>query len=261
MYNTGVIFIAGLLIGSVLLFVAIVLCVEFGRRLGRRHLQGGAKELTGYAPIESALFALLGLLIAFTFYGAATRFDYRRMLIIDETNAIGTAYLRLQTLPAAVQPPLKALFKDYVGERLAVYRDLDDAGKIAAHLRRCDSLQRAIWDKAVASAPKAPDNAVRVILLPALNQMFDIASTRVLSVFLHPPMAIYGLMLLIVLICSVLAGLGMATVPHRSWVHIVAFALVLSATIYVILDMEYPRKGLITINEFDQTLVNLEKGM
>ena len=62
------------------------------------------------------------LLVAFTFSGAAARFDTRRQLIVEETNAIGTASLRLDLLPAAVQPPLRAHFRQYVAARLEVYR-------------------------------------------------------------------------------------------------------------------------------------------
>lgn len=76
--------------------------------------------------MEGAVFALLGLLIAFTFSGAATRFDTRRQLIIEETSDIGTAYLRLDLLPVEAQPGLREKFREYVDARLEVYRKLPD---------------------------------------------------------------------------------------------------------------------------------------
>jgi len=82
------------------------------------------KGMTGLGAIEEALFSLFGLLIAFTFSGSASRFDSRRQLLAEEINDIGTAYLRLDLLPAGVQPALHGLFHDYVDSRLAVYRKL-----------------------------------------------------------------------------------------------------------------------------------------
>src|SRR5262245_16132661 len=95
-----------LLAGS--LFIGMLLLLETGRRLSLRQLaQEGAAERAGFGVIEGAVFALLGLLIAFTFSGAAARFDTRRQLVVEEANAIGTAYLRLDLLPATAQPQLR----------------------------------------------------------------------------------------------------------------------------------------------------------
>src|SRR5512143_443438 len=94
------------------LFVGMILLLELGRRLGRRR-QGKHEEgaRAGLGAVEGAVFALLGLLIAFTFSGAASRFDARRELIVREANAIGTAWLRLSLLPADAQPGLRVLFR------------------------------------------------------------------------------------------------------------------------------------------------------
>ena len=79
----------------VLLIVAILLLMEAGRRYGIRwRNRNGESSLGGSGTVEAAVFGLMGLLIAFTFYGAETRFETRRSLIVDEANAIATAYLR-----------------------------------------------------------------------------------------------------------------------------------------------------------------------
>src|SRR5437879_73732 len=96
------------------LLVGILICLEIGRRIGVRNLTTDR----GGGAVEAALFGLLGLLIAFTFSGAATRFDTRRQLIIDEANMIGTAYLRIDLLPADAQPALREKFRQYVDSRL-----------------------------------------------------------------------------------------------------------------------------------------------
>src|SRR6266487_5026057 len=90
------------------LFVGMLLFLELGRRIGiRRRQEDSGTTGEGVGAVDGAVFALLGLLIAFTFSGAASRFDTRRQLIIEETNDIGTAYLRLDLLPAEAQPGLR----------------------------------------------------------------------------------------------------------------------------------------------------------
>ena len=90
----------------------------------------------GESAAEGAIFALLGLLVAFTFSGAASRFDARRQLIVEETNDIGTAYLRLRLLPLSAQPALREQFRQYVDARLAFYRKLKDMpAAMAEHVK------------------------------------------------------------------------------------------------------------------------------
>ena len=92
------------------LFLGMLLLLEVGRRIGIRRLTidpEGAR--TGVGAIEGAVFALLGLLIAFTFSGAASRLDTRRQLIVEEANAIGTAYLRLDLLKGQARERLKKI--------------------------------------------------------------------------------------------------------------------------------------------------------
>src|SRR5688572_11733001 len=100
----------------------MVAASEAGWRIGRARLAGRADELAkGSGSAEAAVFGLFGLLVAFTFSGAASRFEDRRDLLTAEANAIGTAYLRLDLLPGDAQPPLRDLFRKYLDVRYEVY--------------------------------------------------------------------------------------------------------------------------------------------
>jgi len=243
------------------LFLGMIGAFELGRRIGRRRL---AKEpsgtVTGAGVIEGAVFALLGLLIAFTFSGAASRFDDRRQLIIDETNAIGTAYLRLDLLLPDAQPALRASFRRYVDTRVAAYRKLPDLAAAHVELERAKGIQQEIWRRAVAASNEAPAPAT-MLLLGALNQMFDIATTRTMTSWIHPPATIFVMLGALVLISALFAGHSMAASRTRSWVHVLGLACTLAVTVYVILDIEYPRLGLIRVDKFDQALVELARSM
>jgi hypothetical protein len=243
------------------LFIGMLLLLEAGRRLGQRRqskLEEGARA--GLGAVEGAVFALMGLLVAFTFSGAATRFDTRRQLIVEEANAIGTAWLRLDLLPAASQPELRELFRRYLDQRLEVYRKMPDMKAARAELAKVNALQGEIWQRATVAC-KESENPVTMQLIPALNQMFDIAATRTATTQIHPPTIIFAMVGVLALMSSLLAGYAMAGGQTRSWIHVTGFALILAATVYVILDLEFPRVGFIRVDNFDQLLRDLRQTM
>ena len=244
------------------LFLTMLLLLEVGRRLGMRRMAVETeRERVGLVTVETAIFALLGLLVAFTFSGAASRYEARRVLIVQEANAIGTAYLRLDLLPAAAQPSLREKFRRYVEARLAAYQDVRDLEAVYAYLARATSLQQEIWSGAVAALREVPPSA-SLLLLPALNEMIDITTTRLIAARTHTPPVILAGLALLSLFCSVLAGYGLAGgKPMSMALHMIGFALVLTATIYVILDLDHPRVGFIRVEFADQALVDVLAGM
>jgi hypothetical protein len=242
------------------LFAGILVLQEVGWRIGVRRAAADAEGArAGLGAVEGAVFGLMGLMIAFTFSGAAGRFETRRQLIVEEANAIGTAYLRLDLLPAEAQPKLREQFRRYVDERLEVYRKLPDVVAAREALARSIALQGEIWAAAVDAVGGSPQ--ATMLLLPAINAMIDITTTRTVALQTHPPAVIYGMLGLIALACALLAGHGMAGARSRSWVHVVGFAAILTLTFYVILDLEHPRVGLIRIDAVDQVLVDVRQSM
>lgn len=246
-----------LLAGS--LFFGMLLLFEVGRRFGiakRRRDPDGVNK--GSGPVEAAVFGLLGLLLAFTFSGAASRFEDRRHLITEEANAIGTAYLRIDLLPPDTQPAIRQVFARYLKTRTDIYRDAEDVTATRARTSETNVLQSEIWSKAV-SASQRPDAATQaaILLLPALNAMIDITTTRAVAMQNHPPRVIFFLLAALSLVSALLAGYGMCSTAVRSWFYMLLFAATMSATFFVILDLEFPRFGLIRIDEADKVLVEL----
>jgi hypothetical protein len=244
------------------LFVGMLLLLEVGRRIG---LQRKAKDAdaarAGLGAVEGAVFGLMGLLVAFSFSGAAARFDARRQLIVEETNAIGTAYLRLDLLPADAQPALRDDFRRYLDARLEVYRRLPDLDAAQEALAQATALQGQIWSRAVAACRAGGSQPATMLLLPALNQMIDITTTRTMAAQMHPPNVVFAMLAVAALASALLAGYGMAGGKWRSWIHIFGFAAIMAVTMYVIFDIEYPRLGLIRVDAFDQALVDLRQSM
>jgi len=245
------------------LFVGMLLFLEIGRRLGFRRWQDDSSDAAeGIGAVDGAVFAVLGLLIAFTFSGATARFDARRQLIVEETNNIGTAYLRLDVLPADFQLPLRESFRRYLDSRIETYRKIPDLAAVRESRARGNQLQREIWRQAV-DAVQADGAALAapLLLLPALNAMIDIATTRTMAAQLHPPRAVFAMLFGLALAASFLAGYGMTGSKVRSRLHMLGFALVMAIAVFVILDIEYPRLGWIRVDAFDQALVDLRESM
>jgi hypothetical protein len=113
----------------------------------------------------------------------------------------------------------------------------------------------------VAEAQAARDPRVATLVLPALNDMFDVATARYVSTQNHPPLIIFVTLLVLAALCAALAGFGMAGNKYRSWLHILCFAGSLLMAVYVILELEFPRRGFIRVDRFDQTLVDLRESL
>jgi hypothetical protein len=231
---------------------------EAGYRIGRRRrLRDGKDAGQGLGPTEGAIFALLGLLIAFTFSSAGSRLDHRRQLIAEEANAISTSYLRLDLLGPELSAPIRPLYRDYLELRSAQSRqtDLDPArpGAFdeigAAHAR--------IWKAVTAALEERGNAALTMPVLVPLNEMIDIVSTRRMASMLHPPAIVFFALALMSLLASFVAGHASGIGGNRSILHTALFVLAIAGAVYSIIEIEYPRLGFVTIHGADVLLIDL----
>ena len=250
------------------LFFGLLLSIELGYRWGRAGLRRDGEEVRkGLGPLESAVFALLGLILAFNLGGALNRFERRRDLIVDEANAMGTAWLRLDLLPPEAQPAVRDLFRRYVDSRIATYAALPDLEAAGAEVVRSSDLQAQIWKHSVEATRPAEASRLaevvpaRVILMPALNEMFDLATTRNRAAYVHTPPMLTAYLLSIALLTGALAGHAVSWGKRRPLSYCLVFALILSATVYVIIDIDYPRFGLIRVDSADQAIFDARAAM
>jgi hypothetical protein len=248
---------------AVLFFFGMLILLEIGRRFGvSRRPKESEGERGSLGTIEGSVFAVFGLLVAFTFSGGASRFNEKRMLVAEEANSIETAYLRLHLVAPQAQPKLQELFRRYVDSRLEVYHRLPDMQAAEQEMVKSKKVQGEIWVEAVAATrlqDSHPDAGK--LLLPALNSMIDITTIRTMALHIHPPRIVWALLFGLGLLCSLLAGYRMAIGQHRSWLHILTYTFVTVVIAYVVLDVEYPRAGLIRLAATDQLLVDVRQNM
>ena len=249
-------------------FVSSLFLLNYGRHLGLRYLKQDTGNMAGLTTVEGAVFALMGLLLAFTISGALQRFDDRRQLVIQEANAASTAHDRLALFEGDVGRDLQNKVKDYVRARIDLYRMPHDYSL----LKRTEffaqeqedkilSLKNRLWNAAVGACPKSNFSPACGQALPTLANVFEVARLRLGAAEKHPPQVVYIMLFGLGLGGSLLAGFGMAAAKSRSWIHMLLFAATLTVALYTLTDMEYPRLGLIRIENFDHFLVDAHQQM
>lgn len=246
---------------AVAFFFGSLALLGYGRKLGLTYLaRTGATSMTGLAAMEGAIFALIGLLMAFATSGALQRYDERRQMVVQEANAVSNAFDRLSLFEPETARDLQAKLKAYVQARIDLYlapHDLSVRGMeswSSEHLDRILDARHKLWDAASAACSQSRYHPVCAQAVPALSNAFDVARLRLAVAERHPPHILYVMLFGLALGGALLAGFGMAAAPQRSLVHMLIFAGSLTITLYVITDIEFPRLGLIRIDGFDHFL-------
>ena len=242
------------LVIAIALFVAMLVLLEFGRRLGHRQFEKyGKASRSGVGVVDGTVFGLLSLLIGFTFAGAAGRYDARRDLIGKEASALTTAWDQIDVLPAGAQPAIRAAFRVYVDTVLA-YAHLTNFEHPSQQPEPVTRARHELWDRAVAAVVTPDGDRARMLLLPALNQSFDAVEAEYLARQIHPPSIIFVMLGVTALAGAVFAGFGLAASNRRNWIYSVGIAAAISVAVFVIIELEYPRAGLIQMSAMDQAL-------
>ncbi len=241
MYTTpSLVIVAALLIGT---FAAMSL----GHRMGRTRTPRDETETGQVSATQASLLGILGLLLGFTFSVSLNRHDDRSGAVVSEANAIGTAWLRADLLPdpSRVKPGLIA----YTRERVA-------ASTIPAseHDRRIASVKAAeaqfsqLWSTAAGIAQATP-NPASVAFTNALNDMIDELSARDAAIERHVPEIVLIILYATFLLSSGLLGYASGASRSRVTLTALVMPILIVALIYVIIDLDRPRRGLITVNQ------------
>ncbi|MFN0129315.1 MAG: DUF4239 domain-containing protein [Verrucomicrobiales bacterium] len=193
------------------LFGGVLVGLRIGWRIGRTRLQSlGADGQTGLGALDGAVFGLMGLLIAFTFTGAATRFDARRTFVTQHVNAIGTAWLRLDLLAEPEREKARDGFRRYVDTQLEIVRNTGNRDAVLAEMARLSSIQQEIWTNLIHVVRSDKTLPLTQAVLPPANEMFDLSTTRFMAAQQHPPVAVFLMLGLLLLVSGLFAGYDMA---------------------------------------------------
>jgi hypothetical protein len=239
---------------------AFFLFTELGFYVGRRGAaatRDTARSQVG--TIQGALLGLLALLLGFTFAMAMSRFEVRKQILLDDTNAIGTTYLRAQLLPEPPRREIADLLRRYVKVRLEFYEAGVDKKKLEAANDVTDKLQTQLWSHAAALGEKDPRAITVGLFVQSLNEVIDLHAKALTALENHVPEIILILLYFVALVATGLIGYGCGLGEVRNFFVTVVASVLIAAVIMVIIDLDRPRRGLIRVSQ--QRLVELRDSL
>lgn len=221
----------------VIIAVLLIGIVEIGFRIGRCQSDVAAKRSSEIAALVAALITLLGLLLGFSFSMVESRFANRQAIIIDEANAIGTAYLRAELLPEPQSTRIQGGLRTYVDLRLQARRPevLEEA------IRASQSIHDDLWAEASVVATANPESEVIGRFLSALNEVIDLHTTRVtVGLYQRIPKTIMLVLLLISTFAMLLVGYWSGLEDWRARLAIVCLVASIALAIVMINKIDSP---------------------
>lgn len=241
----------------VLLFLAMLGMVALGRTVGRIWRKDEEPK-TGVSSLLAAVFALFGFILAFTFGMSGNRYDNVRNVIVQEANDIGTAVLRSDLYSDSVRDAFRSDFKKYIEARIAYYNPTDTALWFQSK-QDAANISSSLWARAMQQSKQPnmliPSNQ----MIPALNAMFDIATTSDVTLLTRVPDVIVYMLFILALASSFIGGFTSSRISGKDWIVVIGFALLSSIIIYITLDLGRPLRGIIKAESGKEAIVALRK--
>ena len=231
---------------GLILFAVVFGATGLGLVLGRfaRHRSEHLREPFGV--LQAALLSLVGLVLAFGLALAVGRYETRRAAVVDDANAIGTTYLRAQTLAEPARTRSLALLRSYNDTSIALSGERpgsDSAKRTAAEGVR---IQRALWGLAAGALDAAPRDSAPRLYVETLNEMIDMQTVRIAALNNRVPTAVLLLELVGAAFALGLLGVYLAIVGRGVLTVVLAAALV-TLLLLVTFDLDRPTRGFIQI--------------
>jgi hypothetical protein len=244
--------LSALLIGIMLV---VLLSVEIGYRVGQARGRRVHEMETPVGEMVASTLGLLAFILAFTFGLAASRFDAKRQLVVDEANAIGTTYLRAAMLPEHGDD-IRALLRAYVDVRIVAIAP----GKLAESIRRSEDLQNRLWAMAVPIAMQNPDSIVVGLFIQSLNDVIDLHTKRLTAALRNRiPFAIWAALYAISIFSFAAMGYHSGLTGTVRSLVIIVVAFTFSVVIVLIADLDRSQEGVLRVSP--QALIDLRQSM
>jgi hypothetical protein len=241
----------------VLTAALLFLATELGYLLGirkRRRAEDAAKAPLG--EVVAAMLGLLALLLAFTFNMAATRFDTRRGLVLDEANAIGTTWLRAGFLSEPHRSEARKLLREYLEIRLTAIQ----SGQFDEAILRSEELQQQLWAHAIDAGQQQPNSVTTGLFVLSLNELIDLHAARVMrGARTRVPVPIWAALYFVGFLSMGAIGYHGGIIGVRRSLSVLLPILTFAGVLLLIADLDRPREGLFKVSQ--QSLIDLRNLM
>ena len=246
-------------ITTLILAVVMLAAWGIGFRAGRRRRAEGDEPAA--EKFRDAAMALLGLLLAFTFAMAYGKYEHRRLMLVADSNAIGDFYTCATLLDEPVRTKLRSVVREYTLIRIAADRlpEVPEAPFEEA-LERVEQLQSQMTD--LVSRAVHDGTPIAISLTDTLNALTSSEASHLAAVRDRLPTSVVLLLYLAAAMATALVGIRQGGAEPKPWLAgLLAFIVLVSLVVYVILDLNQPRRGFITISHepLERLLASMEK--
>ena len=246
--------LAGLSDAALVAFVFVMMAAVAIAGQAIRYLTkaGGEKDHSQEGYLLGSTLGFLALLMAFSFGMSLNRYEERRHLVIQEANAIGTAYLRAQLLDEPFRARLRSLLPQYVDNRIALGTGAHSG--LAGQLQLNDRLLTDIWGTVTAARDSAAAHGISTPILMSYNEVIDLDTERKVARQLRLPAALLLLLFGFLIITS--AVLGYVLEERRAKIGAFVLFFLLSLYVGMIADLSRPVGGF--VEESQEPMVMLQ---
>ena len=240
------------------LFAVIIGATVVGHLVGRsmRDRSEGLREPFG--AIQSAMLGFMALVMAFGLSLAVGRYETRRAAVVTEANALGTAYLRAQTLAEPNRTTSLQLMRQLTDTSVAISQTVPGSPEQRAALDISSQTERALWDQAGQAVTAQPNASAPRLYLDSLNDAFDAQTSRVSALGNRVPTPVLLLEMIGAALALGLLALHLGTLGRGPGIALLAAVLVAS-TLFITFDLDRPVRGLINVPA--DSLVQLRSSM
>ncbi|MGD9572992.1 MAG: hypothetical protein AB7V62_13975 [Thermoleophilia bacterium] len=241
-----------------LLVVVVFGATAVGLFAGRRMRASGASLKDPLSTLQAATLGIVGLLLAFGLSLAIGRYEDRRAAVVNEANAIGTTYLRAQTLEEPQRSESIALLREYVAAAIVVSNEVPESDAEERAIATQEALQRRLWALAGQALDRAPVATAPHLYVETLNEMIDAESVRVAALNNRVPDTVLVLEILASVVALALLAMHLA-VLGRGTLPLLLAAGVVTVLLFVTFDLDRPTRGLVTVP--DTAYTSLQRSM
>jgi hypothetical protein len=228
--------------------ILALVAAEIGFRIGLRRLRQDpdSGDLRATGTVVAGILGLMAFLMAFSIGIVINQQGNRKALVVEEANAIGTAYLRADFLDEADRGETQDLLREYVKIRIDA---ANDPTLFASVVTRSEEIQGELWSIVVDTVKQGNESDITGLFIESINDVIDVHTLRLAAIDLRLPEVLGMVLYVSTLLSFLLVGIANSIDKKRDFAAILLFALAFVAVLTIIVDLDRPQQGLMTVSQ------------
>lgn len=252
--TTSLFYQVPLLINGLVVLIILLMSLEAGYRIGLKQRKKLLDAETGGGTVAlNSMFALLGLILAFTYASGVSRYEARKQAVIEEANVLGTAYLRAELIADPGGRALKEAIVAYAKTRAIPRKHILTNTEAEKILKNSLQAQSKLWATLKKALLQSKPGVIEGSMVAAMNDVLDLHTIRLAAIYDKLPSAVIWMLVFISSTTIVVTGFNAGLSGKISRWRTTALALTITGVMLLIVDFDRPRDGLIQVNNYSLT--------